>query len=76
MPLTCRTEVIGISLGGFGSWVSEKYRKGRKRVGRKGRKKVREKRVDYCRKVVWSMVRDEGSKRYRENVEGRRMISG
>ena len=44
-------------------------------MSRKGRNKVREKRVDYCREVVWSGARGR-NKRYRENVEGRRWYLG
>ena len=46
LPLTCRAEIIRISLGGFRGGCRE-VSKGEERVGRKGRNKVREKRVDY-----------------------------
>ena len=65
--LTCRTEIIRVSLGGFRGGCRE-VTKGEERVCRKGRNKIREKRVDYDRKVVWCGTRGR-NKRYREDVK-------
>ena len=65
LPLACKTEIIRVSLGGFGGGC-RKVAKGEERVCGRDRNKIRKKRIECGRDVVW------WGKRERKNVEGRR----
>ena len=65
LPLTCRTEIIRVSLCGFRGGC-RKVAKGEERVCGRERNKIRKKGVECGRDVVWCGNRE------RKNVEGRR----